>query len=123
MSDPEDLEALFELETFEAGGRELWEGMSDDRDPADVVALVVETCRVKDRLDRLHRMASRDDREWGRILPQGDSETEFVLEVSNVLREQRQTEIVFKQMIAEVSRRRSEYDDDDPDEEGGLSDL
>lgn len=123
MSDPEDLEALFELETFEAGGRELWEGMSDDRDPADVVALVVETCRVKDRLDRLHRMASRDDREWGRILPQGDSETEFVLEVSNVLREQRQTEIVFKQLVAEVNRRRSEYDDDDADEAGGLSDL
>lgn len=123
MAHPEDLEALFQLETFEAGGRELWEGMADSRDPADVRALVVETCRVKDRLDRLHRMATRDDHEWGRILPQGDSESEFVLEISNVLREQRQTEIVFKQLVSEVSRRRDAYGDDDPDEEGGLSDL
>lgn len=123
MDGRDPLDALFELETFEHGGRELWAGMNDPRDPADVVALVVETCRVKDRLDRLHRMASRDDHEWGRILPQGDSQSEFVLEVSNVLREQRQTEVVFKQLVAEVNRRRLDYDDDDPDEAGGLSDL
>ncbi|MHA6403831.1 hypothetical protein ACX3VU_08710, partial [Escherichia coli] len=78
---------------------------------------------VKDRLDRLHRMVSRDDSEWGRILPSGDSESEFVLQVGNLLREQRQTEVVFKQLVAEVARRRAEYDDDDADEEGGLSDL
>ncbi|WP_172796483.1 hypothetical protein [Corynebacterium glutamicum] len=69
MTEPDDLQALFELETFESGGRELWDGMRDPRDPADVVALVVETCRVKDRLDRLHRLGSRDDHEWGRIIP------------------------------------------------------
>jgi len=118
-----DLEALFELETFEKGGRELWGQMQDSRDPGDVVALVVEACRVKDRLDHLHRMVSRDDSVWGRILPSGDSESEFVLQVGNLLREQRQTEVVFKQLVAEVARRRSEYDDDDADEEGGLSDL
>lgn len=123
MPNPDDLEALFELETFEAGGRELWEGMSDPRDPSDVIALVVESCRIKDRLDRLHRMASRDDHEWGRIIPHRDSDTEFVLEISNVLREQRQTEVVFKQLVAEVNRRREAYDNDDIDEEGGLSDL
>lgn len=123
MPNPDRLEALFELETFEAGGRELWDGMSDSRDPSDVVALVVETCRVKDRLDRLHRLASRDDHEWGRIIPHQDSDTEFVLEISNVLREQRQTEVVFKQLVAEVSRRRDAYDNDDIDEEGGLADL
>ena len=57
------LENLYEMETFERGGRDLWEHMNDPRDPADVTALVVEACRVKDRLDRLHRMASRDDRD------------------------------------------------------------
>lgn len=30
---------------------------------------------------------------------------------------------MFKQLVAEVARRRAEYDDDDADEEGGLSDL
>mgnify|MGYP006917994466 CR=1 FL=1 len=123
MDSSNDLEALFELETFEKGGRELWGQMQDSRDPGDVVALVVEACRVKDRLDHLHRMVSRDDSVWGRILPSGDSESEFVLQVGNLLREQRQTEVVFKQLVAEVARRRSEYDDDDADEEGGLSDL
>ncbi|QRV71428.1 terminase small subunit [Corynebacterium phage CL31] len=123
MTDPDGLKALFELETFESGGRELWDGMQDARDPTDVVALVVEVCRVKDRLDRLHRLASRDDNEWGRISPHRDSDTEFVLEIGNVLREQRQTEVVFKQLVAEVNRRREAYDYDDDDDSGGLSDL
>ncbi|MFS0390509.1 hypothetical protein ACL1BC_10210 [Corynebacterium striatum] len=56
------LENLYEMETFERGGRDLWDNMNDPRDPADVTALVVEACRVKDRLDRLHRMATRDGR-------------------------------------------------------------
>ena len=116
------LESLYGMETFERGGRDLWEHMNDPRDPADVTALVVETCRVKDRLDRLHRMSTRDDREWGRLLPT-ETEGEFVLKIGDVLREQRQTETVFKQLIAEIARRRSEYDDDGEDEEGGLSDL
>lgn len=46
-----------------------------------------------------------------------------MLQVGGVLRELRQTEVVFKQLIAEVDRRRSAYDDDDGDEAGGLSDL
>lgn len=116
------LERLYEMETFERGGRDLWEHMNDPRDPADVTALVVEACRVKDRLDRLHRMATCDGREWGRLLP-AEAEGEFVLKIGDVLREQRQTETVFKQLIAEIARRRSEYDDDGEDEEGGLSDL
>lgn len=119
----DDLESFFELETFEVGGRKLYDGLENPQDPEDVHALVVEACRVKDRLDRLNRMATRDDNEWGRVLPVKDSETEFVLEIGNVLREQRQTEIVFKQLLAEISRRRAAYDDDDFDEAGGLSDL
>ncbi|STC76400.1 Uncharacterised protein [Corynebacterium minutissimum] len=118
----EHLEHLYEMETFERGGRDLWEHMNDPRDPADVTALVVESCRVKDRLDRLHRISTRDNREWGRLLPT-EMEGEFVLKIGDVLREQRQTETVFKQLIAEIARRRSEYDDDGEDEEGGLSDL
>lgn len=122
MSQSDDLEAMFELETFEAGGRSLWVGMHDVRDPADVESLVVEACRVKDRLDRLHRMVSRDDSEWARvILPEGKDE--YVLQMSDLLREQRQTEVVFKQLLAEVARRRLDYGDDDLDEEGGLSGL
>ncbi|WP_276687943.1 hypothetical protein [Corynebacterium casei] len=31
MSQSDDLEAMFELETFEAGGRSLWVGMHDVR--------------------------------------------------------------------------------------------
>lgn len=123
MHSDSELEALYSLETFESGGRELWEGLSDSRDPQDVVALVVETCRVKDRLDRLHRLASGSDAEWGRLLPPSEHEGEWVLQVGGVLRELRQTEVVFKQLIAEVDRRRSAYDDDDGDEAGGLSDL
>lgn len=122
MSQSDDLEAIFELETFEAGGRVLWDGMHDLRDSADVESLVIEACRVKDRLDRLHRMVSRDDSEWARVsLPEGKDE--YVLQMSDLLREQRQTEVVFKQLLAEVARRRLDYDDDDPDEEGGLSGL
>ncbi|MGP5206439.1 hypothetical protein ACTXJY_00265 [Corynebacterium casei] len=122
MSQSDDLEALFELETFDAGGRSLWDGMRDARDAADVESLVVEACRVKDRLDRLHLMVSRDDSEWARvILPEGKDE--YVLQMSDLLREQRQTEVVFKQLLAEVARRRLDYGDDELDEEGGLSGL
>lgn len=111
------------METFESGGRDLFAGMQDDRDPADVAALVVEACRVQDRLDRLHLMASRDDTEWGRILPVDGGDGEWVLKIGAVLGELRQTETVFKQLLAEISRRRSLYDDDDDDGEGGLADL
>ena len=122
MGETNDLEELFRLETFEAGGRTLWEGMNNPRDPEDVRALVVEMCRVKDRLDRLHRLASEDSAEWARLIP-ADTGGEYILQIDAVLREQRQTEIVFKQLTAEVSRRREAYDHDGADEEGGLSDL
>lgn len=121
MSDP--LEEWFATETFESGGRELFDGLHDDRDPADVCALVVEACRVQDRLDRLHRLSSRDDDTWGRILPSQDNPGEYVLRLGPLLQEQRQTEVVFKQLLAEIARRRSAYDDDDADEAGGLDDL
>ena len=121
MSDP--LEEWFATETFETGGRALFDGLQDARDPADVHALVVEACRVQDRLDRLHRLSSRDDDTWGRILPTPDNPGEFVLRLGPLLQEQRQTEVVFKQLTAEIWRRRSAYDDDDADEEGGLADL
>lgn len=117
-----ELDAMFELESFEAGGRKLHDGLADPSDPVDVDALVTEACRIKDRLDRLHRMADRDDTEWGKVLPT-DNEGEFTLIMGGVLRELRQTEVVFKQVLAEISRRRSERDDDDPGEEGGLADL
>lgn len=118
----DNLEDVFKLETFEAGGRGLYEALRSPRDPEDVHALVVELCRVKDRLDRLHKLVSMDDREWGRLVPR-DMEGEFVIELGGALRELRQTEIVFKQLTAEISRRRLLYVDDDDDDEGGLSDL
>ena len=117
----DNLEDIFELETFEAGGRDLYEAMRSPRDPEDVHALVVELCRIKDRLDRLHKLVSMDDREWGRLVPK-DMEGEFVIELGGAMRELRQAEIVFKQLTAEISRRRLLYVDDD-DDEGGLSDL
>lgn len=117
-----ELEAAFAMESFEKGGRELWQGLRRSQDPQDVVALVVEACRVKDRLDRLHRLQERDSEEWGRLIPT-DIAGEFVLKVGGVLRELRQSEIVFKQLLSEIDRRRSAYVDDAGDEEGGLSDL
>lgn len=122
VEDYTNLEALFELESFEAGGQKLWEGLNDEKDPDDVEALVLESCRVKDRLDRLHRLQGSDSTEWGRIITT-DIEGECVLKMGGVLRELRQTEIVFKQLLAEIYRRRALYDDDDLAEEGGLSDL
>ncbi|WP_414122890.1 hypothetical protein [Corynebacterium nuruki] len=119
----DDLEEMFSFETFEAGGRALFAGMQDDRDPADVAAMVVELCRLQDRMDRLHRLSSRDDAEWGRLLPVDGGEGEWVLKMGAVLAEQRNTETTFKQYAAEISRRRSLYDDDDSDEAGGLADL
>lgn len=122
VEDYTNFEALFELESFEAGGRKLWEGLHDEKDPDDVEALVFESCRVKDRLDRLHKLQRSDSIEWGRVIAT-DIEGEYVLKMGGVLRELRQTEIVFKQLLAEIHRRRALYDDDDLAEEGGLSDL
>lgn len=119
--DGDELDDLMELETFERGGCDLMDGLRDARDPADVEALVVEACRVKDRLDRLNKLVTFDSSTWASFELDGE---ELVIKLDNVLREQRQTEIVFKQLLAEIARRRSEYDsDDDSDEQGGLSDL
>ena len=116
-----DLEVIFDLETFEKGGRRLFDGISDGRDPEDVRALVVEACRAKDSLDRLNDLVTLDGQTWATVeFP--DAGESYVLKIDGVLREQRQARIVFKQLLAEIDRRRAGYGVDD-DDEGGLSDL
>lgn len=119
----DELEKIYGMETFEEGGRILFEGLRDVRDPVDVEQLVIEVCRVKDRLDTLNRLVTFDVDTWATLTVEQGSK-ELIVKIDGALREQRQTETVFRQLLAEISRRRGEYrDDDDDDDQGGLSGL
>lgn len=93
-----------------AGGQQLYDELALESDSYEITALIVETCRIKDRLDHLHRALTGDDELWLRLIPsRGDTEV-LEIRIDSAAQESRQLATVFRQMLAEVNRRR---DDDD----------
>lgn len=89
---------------FGPGGSKLFDDLSSDADSPAVEALIVEAARTKDRLDKLHRITAGDSDTWTRIFT---GEGEVVLKLDTAVSEQRQLSTVFRQLLAEISRRQS----------------
>lgn len=82
-----------------------------------MVALITEACRIKDRLDKLNALLSGDIDRWSTLVELFEGSAELVLQINGAAVEARQSATVFRQMLAEVARRRKEGDqehDDDP---------
>lgn len=91
---------------FGPGGTELYRALFDPLDPYDLTAMVIEACRIKDQLDQYHRMLTGDSDLWFRVVSsRGDSQ---VLEVkaTGVAQEARQLTNVWRQLLAEIRRRK-----------------
>ena len=88
-----------------SGGERLREALAQDDDPADLVALIEEASRAKDRLDQLDAILRGDTDMWAQLT---EGRGGKVLEVrgDSVMQEARQLTTVFRQTLAEIRRRR-----------------
>lgn len=103
------------------GGQQLFEELAIESDSYELTALIVEACRIKDRLDHLHRILTGDEDIWLRLIPSRGNIEVLEIRVDSAAQESRQLATVFRQMLAEVQRRRA--DDDDSGEYDPLDDL
>lgn len=86
-------------------GDRLAESLSEPGDSAELLAMIQEAGRIKDRLDRLDELAS-GDRELWLHLTELREEGEYRVAIDQPLQEARQLATVFRQMLAEIARRR-----------------
>lgn len=97
------------------GGRQLFGDLAVATDPFELTALIVEAARIKDRLDHLHHLMTGDEELWLRLVPsRGDSRV-LEIRVDSAAQEARQLATVFRQMLADIERRRI----GDSDSDGG----
>jgi hypothetical protein len=86
-------------------GQSLWRDVTEGTDlsgkPAEV-EILVEACRVADRLEKLDELLSGDVEEWSRIQLPRDDEGDLVLVINGALAESRQQQNIFKQLIASL---------------------
>jgi hypothetical protein len=89
----------------ETAGRRLAESLTEDDDPAELLAMIEEAGRIKDRLDRLDALASGERDVWLHLTELRES-GEYKISIDQPLQEARQLATVFRQMLAEIARRR-----------------
>lgn len=92
---------------FAAGGAALWEGLAKDGPfkPAEWV-LVVEACRIVDRLDKLDALITGDAESWIDIIEtRGNPEVAEVV-INKPLAEARQQALALKQIFTELRQLR-----------------
>ena len=87
---------------YDDGVQRLFDSLSAPTDDGSTRALIVEACRAKDRLDRLHRIVRGDEDTWTRVFT---CEGELVLKLDTAVSEVRQLSTVFRQLLTEIQRR------------------
>ncbi|WP_199444466.1 hypothetical protein [Umezawaea beigongshangensis] len=89
---------------LEAPGRALWSEVTGAM-PLTALqrVLLLEACRIVDRLDKLDAQLRGDDRGWLEIeLPDDDRDREVVVIVDRALVEARQQAVALKQLVGEI---------------------
>ncbi|MGF7125023.1 hypothetical protein [Rhodococcus sp. BE178] len=93
------------------GGAKIFDQLATPTDPYELTALIVEAGRIKDRLDQLHRLMTGEEELWMRLVPtRGDSEV-LEIRIESAAQEARQLATVFRQMLADIERRRGDSGD------------
>jgi hypothetical protein len=113
MSDPQSLPRLG------ARGLALWRDVTAAAalKPAEL-EILLEACRIADRLETLDELLSGGAESWARIQLPRDEDGELVLVVSGALSEARQQQNIFKQLIASL-RLPDEQSGARPQQRGG----
>lgn len=97
-------------------GQRLSAELSKPDDPYSLTILIVEACRMADRLERFDALLSGERAEWMRLKVGADV---VEVQVDKVLQEARQCATVFRHYLADIHRVRSGIstgpdDEDDP---------
>lgn len=103
---------------FNAGGRALYSDLHRDSDDVATTDLIVEACRSKDRLDRLHKVVSGDVDSWTRIFNEDGGE--YVLKLDTAVSEVRQLATTFRHLLTEIQRRQGDVSGGGEDGFAGL---
>ncbi|MGH3096954.1 MAG: hypothetical protein ACRDMV_13265 [Streptosporangiales bacterium] len=103
-------------------GAELWDRIMADQTPGPVQAvLLLEACRITDRLDALDRQLRGED--WLRFRHDG-SGVEVTVYVDKVLAEAREQAVALKTILAELRQSLGQDKQQEPAKGGGvLADL
>lgn len=117
MDGIDEIDVQFEeTDTLCRAGLRLYDSLHDDSDPYWLTAMILETSRIKDRLDLLHRLNSGDEDLWFHLAPtRGDGDV-LEIKIDSGLQEARQLAAVLRQMLTEIRRHKdveSEPDNDD----------
>ncbi|MEU6582827.1 hypothetical protein [Nocardia sp. NPDC046763] len=99
-------------------GEKLWNALESDAASFETGVLVLEACRIADRLEHLARILDGDTDIWARIAAGRDGELE--IRVDGALQEARQQAGTLRQLLAAIAARRGAPELDDED---GLADL
>ncbi|MFE3229330.1 hypothetical protein [Nocardia sp. NPDC059228] len=105
-------------ENLGPAGEMLWNALESDTKSFETGVLVLEACRIADRLEHLARILDGDIDIWARIAKARDGELE--LRVDGALQEARQQAGTLRQLLATIAGRRGAPE---PDDEDGLADL
>ena len=105
---------------FQTAGQELFLSLNRENEPFSIGVLVVEACRIADRLDALNELIVGAENVWMRLQEGRDG----VLEVrmDSALQESRQQATTLRQLLAEIHRQR-DGDDANPDDDDDLADI
>lgn len=104
------------IEALGRTGKQLLEDLSLDGDSFGIGVLILEACRIADRLEKLDSLLSGDENTWLTLENGRDGVLE--VRVDGALQESRQQTTVLRQLLAEIARQRGSAhpgssDDDD----------
>jgi len=106
------------LSDFGPAGQRLWDDLARDDDTYSIGVMVVEACRITDRLERLNDLLGGEESLWMRLVAEREDGTTFLVRVNSPMQEARQQASVLRQLLSEIRRQRgptvrSGDDDDD----------
>lgn len=94
-----------EVADLGVAGRRLYEALHSDADSYSVTAMLIEACRVKDRLDKLDLLLRGDIETW--VVLVHDLRTEdYELKINSAAAESRQQATVLRQLLSEIARQK-----------------
>lgn len=88
--------------SFGPMGQRLWRECDGDRATGTRWALIVEACRIADRLDKLERMLGGDSRDWLSIVEDKGNPERLMVVVDKLLAESRAQAVALKQIVSEL---------------------
>lgn len=103
LDSPGLLSPLSQSSDFGPGGAALWEAMTDDADlDPGAMLLLVEACRIKDRLDRFAALLDGDGEIWARVRNYDSDRTSELL-IDSALTEARMHAGQLRQLLSSIA--------------------